>query len=506
MTGVYSWANAGPDTDPALTDQSLNFKAQPHRANKRGINIEGADVQWGDGTASRFFLPGNKDTLYINMHAARNRSRLSFDYNGPVTLGATISGGKFNDTFTAVGEGDIVIMANKGNDVTFAAPQNYNGSTTIGAGATLRLGSASPGGDGNLLTNAALFKIVNDGTLVVQNSDTGITLSRISGPGSLTQAGAASTTLGGATTYTGATTVLGGTLSVRSGDISASSELRLTKAGARFDISQAGAQTVKDLSGVAGTAVVLGGNRLTVGTSNSTTFAGGITGVGGGVDKVGTGTLTLSGASATAGGTWQVRQGALQLDGAASVQAALAVAAGATLSGGGRIDGELSNAGTVVPDALRVSAGYAQDPSGTLHISPDRPVGLVVAGPVRLAGVLRIAAGVAPGDVQRITLIDNSGSAPVAGTFDGLPEGATLAAAGTTYQISYLGGDGNDVVLTIGERAAGSVFGALNGATVGRGRSLLPLIGVAFLVLLAGAAVAFVQLRRRSRRAGGHGQ
>jgi Ca2+-binding RTX toxin-like protein len=161
----------------------------------------------------------------------------------------------------------------------------------------------------------------------------------------------------------------------------------------------------------------------------------------------------------------------------------------------------LANAGAVVPDALRVSAGYTQDPAGALQMSPDRPAGLVVAGPVKLAGVLRIGAGVAGGDVARITLIDNSGSAPVAGTFDGLPEGATLAVAGTTYQISYLGGDGNDVVLTIGERAAGSVFEALDG---GPGRSSLPLLGVAFLVLLAGAVVAFVLLWRRSRRAEVH--
>ena len=90
------------------------------------------------------------------MHAARLRSRLSFDYNGPVTLGATISGGKYNDSFSAVGQGDVVIMATKGNDVTFAAWQNYNGSTTIGAGATLRLGSGAAGGDGSLLTSADL--------------------------------------------------------------------------------------------------------------------------------------------------------------------------------------------------------------------------------------------------------------------------------------------------------------------------------------------------------------
>src|SRR5262249_20617694 len=36
----------------------------------------------------------------------------------------------------------------------------------------------------------------------------------------------------------------------------------------------------------------------------------------------------------------------------------------------------------------------------------------------------------------------------VAGTFAGLPEGATFVAGGQTFQISYTGGDGNDVALT----------------------------------------------------------
>ena len=49
---------------------------------------------------------------------------------------------------------------------------------------------------------------------------------------------------------------------------------------------------------------------------------------------------------------------------------------------------------------------------------------------------------------QTVTLIDNLGTDPVTGTFAGLPEGATLTANGQEFTISYIGGDGNDVVLT----------------------------------------------------------
>ncbi|GAB4003689.1 hypothetical protein GCM10029992_46460 [Glycomyces albus] len=75
-----------------------------HNHNKRGINVEGAFVQWGDGTGDRFFLPGNRDTVYINLHERRMRSHLVFDYNGPVTLSAPISGGIYHDTMDAVGQ------------------------------------------------------------------------------------------------------------------------------------------------------------------------------------------------------------------------------------------------------------------------------------------------------------------------------------------------------------------------------------------------------------------
>jgi hypothetical protein len=46
------------------------------------------------------------------------------------------------------------------------------------------------------------------------------------------------------------------------------------------------------------------------------------------------------------------------------------------------------------------------------------------------------------------TIINNDGSDPVAGTFSGLAQGATLTIGGQQFRISYTGGDGNDVVLT----------------------------------------------------------
>src|SRR5262249_31904351 len=50
---------------------------------------------------------------------------------------------------------------------------------------------------------------------------------------------------------------------------------------------------------------------------------------------------------------------------------------------------------------------------------------------------------------QQFMIIDNQGPSPIVGTFAGLPEGQTFTASNNlTYKISYVGGTGNDVVLT----------------------------------------------------------
>ncbi|MDF2267655.1 autotransporter [Streptomyces coacervatus] len=253
LTGQYSYSDRGGDTNPSLSDPSLNWHAIAHQLNKRGTNIEGADVYWGDGTTHKIFMPGTKDTVYINLHeASGRRSKLTFDYNGPVTLGAPIGGGRYHDTLAAPGAGDVVIAGTRGNDVTFAAKQYYDGSTTVEKGAVLRLGLGSSGsGDGSLMTGTAGRRVVNDGTLVVQNVSTGVSLSRISGSGAFVQSGAATSTLtGSAVTYTGTTTVKKGTLALRGGaTLARSKAIRLTSAGARLDAGAAGLRVATSLSG-----------------------------------------------------------------------------------------------------------------------------------------------------------------------------------------------------------------------------------------------------------------
>lgn len=287
LTGQYSWSNQGGDTDPSLSDPALNWTPTTKNVNKRGTNIKGANVQWGDGTTHRIFMPGTAQTVYINLLAARSRSLLAFDYNGPVTLGAPIGGGRFHDTLSAPGAGDIVIKGTKGNDVTFAAVQYYDGSTTVEKGAVLRLGSGKPGGDGGLYTGGAHYRVVNDGSLVLDNTAKSLTLSRIGGSGSLTQAGRATTTLtGNAVTYAGTTTVEKGTLALRGGaSLAHSKGIRLTSTAARLD---AGATGLRVVSSLFGKGTVKGA------VTNEGVVAGGLT-VDGGYTQSAKGELVLKG-------------------------------------------------------------------------------------------------------------------------------------------------------------------------------------------------------------------
>jgi autotransporter-associated beta strand protein len=453
MSGVYSWSDNGSDTDPALSDPARNFATVPHRDNKRGINIEGATVTWGDGTHNRFFLPGNENTVYINMHAEGNgtRSVLTFDYNGPVTLDAPISGGKYHDTMAEVGRGDVVIAATRGNAVTFTAPQNYDGNTTIGEGASLRLGDGSPQGDSALLSTG---KIVDNGELILQNAAKGLQLGRISGKGSVTQAGPATTTLTGDLTYQGRTTVKAGTLALTGGTLAASTAVDLPASGTTLDL--AGDQTLNNLSGAEGSTVKAGG-AVTVHATTATTFGGTMTA--GSVTKTGAETLTLT-------GLVQAKQ--LTVDPAASLRAS------------GTVEGAVDNAGTVAAAGLTVRGDYAQRPGARLTGSR-----MNVTGAVTLAGTLE-ADG--PG-----VIIDNQGTGQVNGTFDGLPEGAAVGA----FRITYRGGDGNDVVLTSGSAPSGTDTVAQAATTSGSGSWWWFAVAGALVLLIA--VLWFLRPSRRER-------
>jgi len=315
-------------------------------------------------------------------------------------------------------------------------------------------------------------------------------LQNINGPGSLTQSGQATTTLAGLTAYTGKTTVSAGTLALAPGaaGISASSDVTLASAGAVLDLSRAGNQSVRQLSGAGGSTVRLGAGTLTVSTTAAATFAGSFSGTGGGLTTDGGGTLTLTGRSATPGGTWHLGHGTLALSPRAQISVgSLLQSADSTLS---------LNLGT----AARAEAPVEAD------------------GAVRLGGTLTVTAAPQLAKGGQITLIHDSAAAAISGTFSGLPQGGKITAEGRAYRIDYAADSGHDVVLTSAAASAGTSASkggpqaAQSNVTAGTGRNQSGSTAMIRVALASAAAVtlaillgaAFLMSRRRSRPRGGH--
>lgn len=75
---------------------------------------------------------------------------------------------------------------------------------------------------------------------------------------------------------------------------------------------------------------------------------------------------------------------------------------------------------------------------------------LTVVGPVALNDTqLHVTVTGNPALGTAFSILDKKSDGPVTGTFAGLPEGATVLANGYLLAISYAGGDGNDVTLTV---------------------------------------------------------
>ena len=186
------------------------------------------------------------------------------------------------------------------------------------------------------------------------------------------------------------------------------------------------------------------------------TIVGGLSGAGG-LAQVG-GSLRLAGTNTHTGPT-TVGAGSLTLDGA--VTASTLIMTNGFLYGTGRVHALQCPGGIVGPGGASVAGTLTASnatfgPAATLRFILANTNGghsrLAVFGPVHLGGARLTPApqaGFTPVPDHVTRLIDNNGADPVQGTFDGLPEGATVVIAGLQHFISYQAGDGNDVELKV---------------------------------------------------------
>ena len=153
--------------------------------------------------------------------------------------------------------------------------------------------------------------------------------------------------------------------------------------------------------------------------------------------KTTAGTLVLSNANNHTGGT-VLGAGSLVLAG--SLNSSLTATNG-VLTGSGTINGSLTLASGATN---RVRINGLTPVSGFDQLTVTGAASAIV-----LAGTLDIVAVTNLPAFARFTIVNHTGALPVNGTFATLPQNAVFQRSGYVWRISYSGGDGNDVELTL---------------------------------------------------------
>ncbi len=309
----------------------------------------------------------------------------------------------------------------------------------------------------------------------------------IGGPGALLKNGDGTVTFGGVApnTYAGLTTVSSGALELNKssfnggipGNLDVFAVLRLKQGNqisdaADINLEVSGLLDVGTFADSLGTIHGAGGLNfgvggfISVGSGNgSSTYDGVMSGTGYApgytIDKVGTGTFTMNGNNTFTAGYIEVDNGKLVINGSQPQIPVYEAGSTATLGGTGTVS-TITALGIISPGnspgiltsgdfTLSSSAKFIAELTG-----PNPGAGgydqLNVIGTNKLANatltvVPAFTTAVLPG--QTFTIINNDASEPINGTFNGLAEGALITTNGFGFKISYVGGTGNDVVLTL---------------------------------------------------------
>jgi autotransporter-associated beta strand protein len=434
----------------------------------------GLTVNDGGGTAA---LSGPADT-YTGLTTAQ-AGTLLLGKSGVAVAGAlTAPGGTVRLTAgnqtaatsaVTVSAGGLFDLNNSSD--TIGTLTLNNGSVSTGTGTLTLGGNVTDTAVSSISGNLALGSATRSFTI---NASSTLNISAVvSGGVGLTKAGTGTLVLTAANTYSGTTTLSAGTLTAGNNSALGTGTLNVTGgtfSGSGGALTLANAVTLGGNLTVAGTvavtfngAVTLTGNR-TVTTTNTglTTFAGNIgqSTSGLALTKAGSGTLVLSGTNTYTGAT-TVSAGTLLVNGT-QTGSSVSVASGGTLGGTGPV-GAISvlSGGHLAPGVNSsqtgtLTAAIVTLPTGsTFNVQANGTTAgsgysqLSVSGTVNVTGsTLNFTLGFTPTIGTAFTIINNTGAGAVVGTFKNLPQNGTFTVNGMTFQISYTGGDGNDVVVT----------------------------------------------------------
>ncbi|MGC7404479.1 autotransporter-associated beta strand repeat-containing protein [Pandoraea pneumonica] len=485
------------------------------------LTLNGTNTYTGGTSLSSGTLVAGNNSAFGNGVIQVSGSSAVLDAGGPRTLtnqiavggGSTLTlggGAPLSVAGQITGSGNVVKQG--AQTVTLTGVNTFSGNMNVAAGTLALSGAGTLQVAGTALTLSgagAIFDIsaangdrtiaglsgvantqilLGTHNLTLGNSASGTFAGAISGSGGIVKANGDTQILSGSNTYTGGTTINAGGIALGAGgSLASTGAVSLLGAGTSFDISQAGAQTIGALSGVANSTVSLGAGTLTFGDAASETFAGSVTGTGG-IVKQGTGTQTLSGPN-TFTGQVAIDAGTLAMGGTGTLSGnAVNIASNAAFdisTGENQTIGALSGAaGSAVNlgdntlsfgdgtnqtfgGAISGAGGIVKFGTGTQTLTGQQTfTGSVVVG----AGSLVIGAGGGLSGQSAVILGDNTTSLDISGagpqTIGSLSGGAAAVQLGAN-------------TLTFGDNTSQTFNGSIHGtgALVKQGAGVQTLTG-----------------------------
>jgi len=471
------------DTASVTVNVGAAFDLNGHDETIANLTLTGGTVNSGIGTLT---LSGNvtsnaatpSSTINGNLNLVGATPKVTVNSGiaiNDLLIAATVSG----SSLTKFGLGTLVLSGNNaaytGTIKVSSGVLDVQHSAALGSGPVLvqKGTTLQVDGDGLTIGNSLTLAIAGGATLKNlggSNTWSGPTTipftstinvaagtltinGGISGAGGLTKSGNGALVLPSANSYMGITTVSAGVLDVQTPAALGNNASITVAAAGTLQIDGAGLDFNKTLN-LSGTFANVNGSNIwsgkistraatstvNVGAGHSLTLSGIVSGLGGlTVNKSGSGTLILTNTNTYTGGT-KVN--------------------GGMLSGSGKIGTLSVNSGAILAPSstttqILKSGNVAFSAGSTFSVTLNGATAgaeydqLSVTGRVNLAGAaLNVSLGFTPAIGSAFTLIQNDGTDVVLGTFAGLPQGANLLLNGMTFQISYVGGTGNDVMLT----------------------------------------------------------
>jgi autotransporter-associated beta strand protein len=341
----------------------------------------------------------------------------------------------------------------------------YTGTTTVNEG-TLRLENGSALGGGNLVFNGGVIGLTNESGDFTRALGTGAGQVRFLGSGGFAAYGSDRiVNIGGV----GAPVAWN-----NSGFVPTMADLILGAPDADGTLLfQNGINTLPGASSPLSRTI-----RVENGLAFVDAILAGVVAQEGGIIKTGPGTLEMSAVNTYSGPT-TVKEGTVMVSGSLSANTPITVQDAGTISGTGTVGGiTLRDGGAIAPGAVTGALNTRSLflDGGSLEVQIVHPFDLDqinVVGTVRFNQAVNLS--LALEDTfeagTQFTILSNDGADPISFasadsrlTFGGTPleEGATFTASMgaefQSFQISYLGGDGNDVVLTAVPEPAGAAM------------------------------------------------